>query len=76
MSMIAAMQAFTQTFVITSGGPNNATLFTVFLIYREGFRNNNFGYAGAISFVFFILISLITLVIFRTSNKWIFYEGK
>jgi multiple sugar transport system permease protein len=76
MSMIGAMQAFTQAFVITNGGPNNATLFTVFLIFREGFRNNNFGYAGAISFVFFLLIGLITLIIFKTSDRWIFYEGK
>ncbi|MDR3174507.1 MAG: sugar ABC transporter permease [Treponema sp.] len=76
MSVIGSMQAFTQAFVLTSGGPNNATLFTVFLIYREGFRNNNFGYAGAISFVFFIIIGLITALIFKTSNGLIFYEGK
>jgi multiple sugar transport system permease protein len=51
-------------------------LFMVFLIYREGFRNNNFGYASAIAFVFFIVIGLITLVIFKTSDNWIYYEGK
>jgi multiple sugar transport system permease protein len=76
MSVIGSMQAFTQAFVLTSGGPNNATLFTVFLIYREGFRNNNFGYASAISFIFFIIISLITVLIFKTSKNLIFYEGK
>jgi multiple sugar transport system permease protein len=76
MSVIGSMQAFTQAFVLTSGGPNNATLFTVFLIYREGFRNNNFGYASAISFIFFLIIGLLTLIIFKVSNNWIFYEGK
>jgi len=76
MSLIGSMQAFTQAFVLTNGGPNNATLFTVFLIWREGFRNNNFGYSSAIAFIFFIIIGLITLVIFKTSDKWIFYEGK
>ena len=76
MSLIGAMQAFTQAFVLTKGQPNNATLFTVFLIWREGFQYNKFGYANAIAFVFFIIIGLITLVIFKTSDKWIFYEGK
>jgi multiple sugar transport system permease protein len=76
MSLIGSMQAFTQAFVLTSGGPNNATLFTVFLIYREGFKNNNFVYSSAIAFIFFIIIGLVTLVIFKTSNKFIFYEGK
>ena len=76
MTLIGSMQAFTQAFVLTSGGPNNATLFTVYLIWREGFQNNNFGYANAIAFIFFIIIGLITLVIFKTSDKWIFYEGK
>jgi multiple sugar transport system permease protein len=76
MSVIGSMQAFTQAFVLTSGGPNNATLFTVFLIYREGFRNNNFGYASSISFIFFIIIAFITALIFKTSNNLIFYEGK
>jgi multiple sugar transport system permease protein len=76
LSMIGAMQAFTQAYVLTGGGPNNATLFTVFLIYREGFRQNRFGYANAVSFLFFIIVGLMTALIFKTSNKWIFYEGK
>jgi multiple sugar transport system permease protein len=80
MSLISAMQAFTQAFILANaspnGLPNRSLLFTAFLIYRDGFRNNNFGYASAIAFIFFIIIGLITLVIFKTSNKWIFYEGK
>jgi multiple sugar transport system permease protein len=76
LGMIGAMQAFTSAYVLTGGGPNNATLFTVFLVYIEGFGKNRFGYAGAISFIFFIIVSLLTLLIFRTSSKWIFYEVK
>ena len=76
MCLITSMQAFTQAFVLTRGGPNNATLFTVFLIWREGFQNNNFGYSSAIAFIFFLIIALFTLIIFKTSNKFIFYEGK
>jgi multiple sugar transport system permease protein len=76
MSMIGSMQAFTQAFILTSGGPNNATLFTVYLIFREGFKNNNFGYASAIAFVFFLIIGSLTVLIFKSSNSWVYYEGK
>ncbi len=76
ISVITAMQVFVPAFSLTNGGPNNSTLFMVYLIYREGFMRNNFGYASSISFIFFIFIALITGLIFGSSNKWMFYEGK
>lgn len=76
MSVITQLQVFVPAYAITKGGPSNATMFLVYLIYREGFTNNNFGYASAMSFVFFLMIIIITAIIFRGSKNMIFYEGK
>ena len=76
MNMITNLQVFVPSFALTNGGPNDSTLFMVFLIYREGFIKNNMGYACAISFVFFIFVAILTALIFSVSNKWVYYEGK
>lgn len=76
MSIIGNLQVFIPAFSITHGGPNNASLFLVYLIYREGFMRNNMGYACALSMIFFIFIAVITAIIFKTSDKWMYYEGK
>lgn len=76
MSMIANLQVYIPAKALTNGGPNDSSLFLVFLIYREGFMKNNMGYACAISFVFFVFIAALTAIIFKTSNRWLFYEGK
>ncbi len=46
-----------------------------FLMYRTGFINNELSYASAISFVFFLIIGVFTLILFATSRSWLFYEG-
>lgn len=76
ISVVTNLQVFVPAFSITRGGPNNMTLFIVYLIYREGFLRNNMGYACALSLIFFVFIAALTAVIFKTSNKWLFYEGK
>ncbi len=76
MSMINNLQVFVPAQALTKGGPNDSSLFLVYLIYREGFMKNNFGYACAISLIFFVFIAALTGFIFKTSDKWLFYEGK
>lgn len=75
LNMIGSFQVFTQAFVLTNGGPNNATLTMVLLIYRKAFQNFSFGYASAIAWVLFLIILAFTLVVFRSSNRWVYYEG-
>lgn len=70
------MQNFIPVYAITQGGPNNATLFTVYYLVREAFTRNNFGYASAIAVVFFVVISIITAIVFVTSKKWVYYGGE
>lgn len=59
---IAAFQLFDQVFVMTNGGPDNATTTTVFHMYRTGFREQNIGYASAIAVIFFLIIVGINLI--------------
>jgi multiple sugar transport system permease protein len=74
--LIASFTIFTQSYVMTQGGPNNASLFYVLLLYREGFQRNNIGGAAALSWVLIIIVSLLSLLIFRTSRRWVYYEGE
>lgn len=75
MSLVVNMQMVVPALTLTNGGPGNASMFMTFVMYRYAFQNNQLGYACAVSFVFFILIGLITLLLFATSKTWIFYEG-
>ncbi|HQY94631.1 sugar ABC transporter permease, partial [Caldilinea sp.] len=72
---IAALQVFTQAFIMTSGGPNNATLFYLLYIYRNAFEYFRMGYASALAWVLFIYILVLTLVVQRSSRYWVYYEG-
>ena len=76
MSMITNLQVFVPAYALTKGEPSGRSLFMVFLIYREGFMQNSFGHASALSLIFFIFIAALTAMIFSTSRKWMFYEGE
>jgi multiple sugar transport system permease protein len=74
MNMIGSFQVFTQNYVLTQGGPNNASLSIVLFLYRKGFQQFHFGYASAVAWVLFAIIMVFTALVFRTSN-WVHYEG-
>ena len=76
MAIIGSFQVFTQAYILTQGGPNNASLFYVFLLWREGFKNTRMGYASALAWVLFIIILLFTVLIFKSSNSLVYYEGE
>jgi multiple sugar transport system permease protein len=76
MNIIGSFQVFTPAFVLTGGGPNNATLTMVLMVYRKGFQNFNFGYASSIAWVLFVIILFFSLLVFRSSNAWVYYEGR
>ncbi|WP_026652866.1 carbohydrate ABC transporter permease [Butyrivibrio proteoclasticus] len=76
MQTIAAFMTFTQAFIITGGGPNNATMLYALNVYNQAFKYNNMGYACAMSWVMLIVMSLITLLIFRSSKFWVFNEAE
>jgi multiple sugar transport system permease protein len=62
ISMIGYFQLFAEPYVMTQGGPSNATLSVVLYMYEQGFRWWNMGYATAIAFVLFAIIVVMTLL--------------
>lgn len=72
--IIGALQVFTQAFFITI--PRRAGTFLNVLIYREAFAYRNMGYASALAWVLLIIILLITLLVFRSSAAWVYYEAE
>ncbi|WP_274362804.1 carbohydrate ABC transporter permease [Paenibacillus thermotolerans] len=76
MSIIGTFQAFTEAYIMTQGGPNNASLFYIFYLYRTAFTETKMGYACALAWVLFLIIMALTLLVFRTSRSWVYYEGE
>ncbi len=74
MQTIQALQNFTSAFVITEGGPLKSTYVLGMKLYREGFSYFKMGYASAISWVIFVMIMLMTIIFFKMSSTWVFYE--
>lgn len=74
MQTINALQSFTSAFVITKGGPLKSTYVLGMKLYNEAFKNYKLGYASAISWVIFIIIMIVTLLLFRSSTGWVYYE--
>lgn len=74
MQIIHALQEFTSAFIITNGGPNHGTYLMGVKIYEDAFQNLKMGYASASSWVMFVTILVITLLVFRSSNAWVFYN--
>lgn len=74
MGIIGSLQIFTEGYVMTNGGPNNATLFSVLYLYRNAFNYLQMGYAAAMAWVLFLIILGLTLIVFKSSPLWVFYE--
>jgi lactose/L-arabinose transport system permease protein len=64
-STIATLQLFDENFILTQGGPNNATLTPILYLYRTAFRDFDFNYASAIAWVLVITIGLFSFIQFR-----------
>ena len=65
ITMIQAMKLFTQPYIMTQGGPKNATKTLVYYIYTQGFQKGNFGYACSIATVFFVIVVTMSLTMKR-----------
>jgi multiple sugar transport system permease protein len=75
MGIIAALQSFTLFFILTQGGPNNATLTYMLYLYRVAFQQTRMGYGSAMAWVLFAYLAVLTVVVFRMSGKWVHYEA-
>ena len=77
ISLIAAFQFFTQAFVVSNGrgDPNGATLFFNLQLYRQAFPFFNMGYASAMAWLLVVIVLGLTVLLFRTSGRWVFEGG-
>ncbi len=73
MGIIGGFMVFSNAYIMTEGGPNNATLFTSLLIYRTAFKYNQMGYASALAWIVFFVLAGVTVLVFRTSKGWVYY---
>lgn len=74
MGVIGSFQVFTAGYLVTDGGPQNATLFYVLYLYRNGFQYLNMGYAATLAWVLFFIILALTLLIFKYIGGAVYYE--
>jgi multiple sugar transport system permease protein len=76
ISLIASFQVFTQTYIMTGGGPANATLTYALYLYRNAFEYFKMGYASALAWVLFFILLSLTALVFRSSTFWVYYESQ
>lgn len=87
ISVIYGFQYFTEAYVIGSGAgsgnnlvsslgyPQGSTLFYTIWLYQQGFESFHLGYASAMSWVLFLIVMGCTIVVIKSSNRWVFYQG-
>lgn len=74
MQTISALQSFAGPMIITNGGPLQSTYVLGLKLYTEAFSYYKMGYACAVSWVIFIMITIVTLILFRFSSMVVYYE--
>lgn len=78
LGVIYAFQVFTTVYVVTGGqgGPVDSTMFYGLMLYTNAFTYFKMGYASAMAWVLFVFIFILTLTLFKSSNRWVYYEGE
>lgn len=75
IKIIDSLQVFTESFIMTQGGPDGATRFINLYLYVNAFENRKMGYASAMAWFLFIIIMTLSLLVLRSSGKWVHYES-
>ncbi len=75
MGIITSVQTFAEPYVMTGGGPDNATLFLGLHLYQSAFHFLKMGYASAMAWIMFLIIFGLTAFQFRLASRWVYYEG-
>lgn len=76
MNLIGSFQAFVSSFVATGGGPLKSTFFYMLYIYRTAFTSFRMGYGAALSWILAMVILVITVLVFKSSPLWVYYEAE
>lgn len=74
--LINGFMAFTQSYIITQGKPRDSTLFYTVYMYFNSFTYNKLGYGCAMAWFMIFVVGMLTLILFKTQNKWVYYESE
>ena len=74
VGIISSFQAFAAIFIMTRGGPANATLIYVMYLYRRGIEFLQMGYASAMAIVLVAIILALTAAVMKMSDRWVTYD--
>jgi len=75
MGIIGALKSFDLFFIMTGGGPNNATTTFMLYLYRQAFESLRMGYGSAMAWLLFVYLIILTAIVFRSSSRWVYYES-
>jgi multiple sugar transport system permease protein len=75
IGIITAVQTFAEPYVMTKGGPENATLFLGLYLYQNAFSFLQMGYASAMAWIMFLIIFVLTIIQFSLAGRWVYYES-
>lgn len=75
LQIINGFRVFTESYIITDGGPMDSTLSYVLYLYRRAFTYFDMGYSCALAWVLVAIIGVFTIVLFKTQNNWVYYES-
>ena len=73
--IITSFRVFTESYVITNGGPMDSTLTYVLDLYRSAFTNFHMGYSCALAWILVVIIGIATAILFKSQDAWVHYEG-
>lgn len=76
LEVIFSFQVFTESYVMTKGGPLNSTLFYNLYLYTKAFDDFDMGYASALAWLLLLFTLVVTLIQFRAGKQWVYYESQ
>ena len=76
MQIINGFMVFTQAYIITGGAPLDTTLFYALYLYQRAFQSFDMGYASAMAWVLLVIIAFFTILAFKSSKFWVYYESE
>lgn len=75
VGVIGAFQIFNQPYILTKGGPVDSTRTVAMYLFTNAFEYGKMGYGSTIAWCLFVIIMFFTLIIYRTSKRWVFYDN-
>ncbi len=75
LQIVNGFRVFTESYIITDGGPLDSTLSYVLYLYRRAFTYFDMGYSCALAWILVLVIAVFTVVLFKTQKSWVYYES-